>query len=123
MRAVFAVALCLVVGACAAFGGGGPDPYGVWDIVSVNGEDLPFQEMTEGWCELNADGTEVCTMVAEGFPEPLVDSSPFTLGELEDGCFPYESTDPEGGVWTGSICGDVFTAEGPDMVVVLHKRR
>lgn len=122
MRTLVAVALCFLLGACATFGGGEPDPYGIWDIVSINGETLPTAEVTEGWCELRADGIESCTLTLEGVDEPLADTSPFTLGEIRDGCFPYESTDSEGTVWTGSICRDVFTAEGPDMVVVLHKR-
>ncbi len=123
MRTVLGLALCFFLGACATFGGGGPDPYGLWDIVSVNGEALPAAELAEGWCDLRADGTESCTLTVEGLPEPMTDTSPFTLGELEDGCFPYESTDAEGVTWVGSICGDVFTVTGGDINVVLHKRR
>ena len=47
----------------------------------------------------------------------------FSLGHSQEGCIPYESPGEEGVTWTGSICGDVFTTESPDMVVVLHKRR
>lgn len=123
MRTAFAVALSLIVGACATLGGGGTGPFGTWDIVSFNGEPLPVEGLEEGWCELSADGTELCTLFVEGMAEPILDSSPYTLGEMENGCLPYETIDDEGQTWIGSICGDVFTVDGPGQTVVLHKRR
>jgi len=123
MRAVFAVALCFLVGACATFGGSEPDPYGVYELVSINGEALPALEVTAGSCDLRADGTDVCAMTVEGMPEPFVATSPFTLGEFKDGCFPYESTDEEGTLWAGTICGETLTATDGETTVVMHKRR
>jgi len=123
MRNVYAVALCLVLGACATLGGGEFDPYGVYDIVTVNGESLPTMEVISGWCELRTDGTDWCSMTVEGLSEPIEGSSPHTLGEFEDGCIPYESTDEGGVLWTGSICGEILTAANGQLTVVLHKRR
>jgi len=123
MRAVLSVTLCFIVGACATFGGGQPDPYGIYDIVTVNGEPLPAMQVISGWCELRSDGTDWCSMTVEGLAEPIEGSSPHTLGEFEDGCFPYESTDEEGTLWVGAICGEVLTATGGGITVALHKRR
>jgi hypothetical protein len=65
----------------------------------------------------------VYAITIEGMAEPMIGTSPVTLGEFKDGCFPYESTDEEGAVWTGSICGEVLTATNGQNAVVLHKRR
>lgn len=123
MRAILGVALGATLGACATFGGGEPDPYGVYEIVSINGEALPTLEVIAGSCDLRPDGTDVCAMTIEGMAEPIVGTSPVSLGEFKDGCFPYESTDEEGSVWTGSICGEVLTATNGEYTVVMHKRR
>jgi hypothetical protein len=123
MRAVYSAALCFILGACATFGGGEPDPYGIYDIVTINGEALPTMEVISGWCELRPDGTDWCSMTVEGLDEPIEGSSPHSLGEFEDGCFRYESTDEEGGLWTGSICDETITATNGEMTVVLHRRQ
>jgi hypothetical protein len=123
MRTVLAVALYSVLGACARFGGGEPDPFGIYDLVSINGETLPTTEVTEGWCELRTDGTEFCSFTIVGAPEPMSGTSSVTLGEFKDGCLSYQSADGEGSVWTGSICGETLTATNGEYTVVSNKRR
>jgi hypothetical protein len=123
MRIILVLSLCCGLGACATFGGGEPDPYGIYDIVTINGESLPTMEVISGWCELRTDGTDWCSMTVEGLEEPMEGSSPHTLGEFEDGCFPYQSTDEDGTRWTGNICGGVITATNGELTVVLEKRR
>jgi hypothetical protein len=121
MRTVLAVALCFVLGACA----GGPDVFGTYDYVSINGETLPMAAVTEGWMELRADGSLGLSITLPNQPDPMVYEGEFSLGEMEDGCIPYSSPDVEDPdkIWTGSICGDVFTNESAGTTLVLHKRR
>ena len=122
MRAVAAVAFGLVLGACATFGGGEPDAYGIYDVVTVNGESWPTAEGMEGWTELKADGTTELTVTVPGQPNQ-VSNGEFTLGtEVVDGCIAFNGTGEDGSDWTGSICGDVFTVEGPETSVVMHRR-
>jgi hypothetical protein len=123
MRAALALALCFVLGGCATFGGGGPDPYGIYDVVSANGEDWPTPEGMRSWYELRADGTSTATFIIPTQAEPAVNDATFSLGEKEDGCIPFSATGEDKTEWTGSICGDVLSIEGPEMSVVLHKRR
>ena len=128
MRTVLAVALCFGLGACATFGGGGSDPYGIYDIVTVNGEDWTGNPEMNGWYELRADGTSTVTFDITAMPDAEPSNADFSLGEMEDGCIPLTTSAVEGSPWTGSICGDVLTTEGKnelgqDMVVVMHKRR
>ena len=121
MRAVLAVALCFVFGTCA----GEPNPYGIYDYVSINGETLPTAALTEGWMELRADGSLEIGFALPNQADPMVDEGEFSLGEMEDGCIPYTSqdlVDPEK-IWTGSICGDVLTNENAGTTLILHKRR
>jgi hypothetical protein len=120
MRTVFAVALCLVVGACA----GEPDPYGSYDIVSVDGEDWTADQDMNGWYEIRPDGTGTLAFDIAAQPDLEPTESEFNLGEMTDGCIPWSAADPETGVeWTGSICGEVFTIQGAGQTVVMHKRR
>ena len=121
MRTIFAVGLCFVLGACASE----PSVYGIYDYVSINGETLPMAAVTEGWMELRADGSLGLEIVFPNQADPMVSEGEFTLGGMEDGCIPYTSPDVEDPdkVWTGSICGDVFTNESAGETVVLHKRR
>ena len=123
MRTVFAIALCFLLGGCATFGGGEFDPYGMYDLVSINGAALPTMEVTGGWYELRPDGTSTVTMDIAEMPDQEAGNADFSLGEMEDGCFPFRSTGEDGSEWTGSICGDVFTVEGNETTVVMHKRR
>ena len=128
MRAIAAVALCLFLGACATFGGGGFDPYGMYDIVSVNGEDWTGNPEMNGWYELRSDGTSTVTFDITAMPDLEPSHAEFTLGEMEDGCMPFTSTSDEGPPWTGAICGDVLTTVGDNesgehLVVVMHRRR
>ncbi len=129
MRTVFAVALCFVLGGCATFGGGGPDPFGIYDIESIVFLGMPGYFGTAvgsvdtgltGWLELRADGTG--TWRGPEGSEPETAEFSFTLGDLDDGCFPFlmKSDDWEEGV--GTICGDVLTITG-DGEAVFHKRR
>ena len=123
MRAVAAVALCFALSACATLGGGRSGPYGIYDVVSANGEDWPTAEGMRSWYELRADGTSSATFINPNQAEPAVNDATFWLGNMEDGCIPFWATGEDETEWTGSICGDVFTIEGPNMSVVLHKRR
>ena len=122
MRTLGAVALCFALGACATFGGGGPDPYGIYDLVSVNGVDWSATGEMSGWYELRPDGTSTLTLEVAAMPDAEPANANFTLGEMKDGCLPFRSTGEEGSTWTGSICGEVFTVEGPETSVVMHKR-
>jgi len=123
MRIVLAVALCFILGACATFGGGGPDPYGIYDVVSVNGVDWSATDDMSGWYELRADGTSTVTMEVADMPDAEPANANFTLGEMKDGCFPFSGTGEDGSLWKGTICGDVFTIEGPQTSVVMHRRK
>ena len=123
MRTLGAVALCLAFGACATLGVGGPDPYGIYDVVSANGEDWPTPEGMSSWYELRPDGTSTATFIIPNQAEPAVNDATFSLGEKEDGCIPFSATGEDKTEWTGSICGDVLSIEGPGMSVVMHRRR
>jgi hypothetical protein len=95
----------------------------MYDVVSVTGEGLLSAEATESWVELRADGTGTMFVVGPEVPEPTELPFTFSLGQFENGCYPYESQGGEGVMWTGSICGDEFTSSNPEMTVVMHKRR
>jgi len=122
MRAVFAAALYLVLGACATFGGDGFDPYGTYDFVSYGrlGTYGTFIDFSKSWIELRADGTAT---FGDDRPE-LNTQLTFTLGEMEDGCFPIALRWPgDGEDAPGSICGDVYTVEESGGTLIFHKRR
>ena len=128
MRAVYAIALCFVLGACATFGGGGFDPYGIYDVVSMNGVDWAGNADMKAWYELRPDGTSTFTFDVAAMPDQEPADTEFSLGDMEDGCIPFSSTSEETGEWAGSICGDLFTVEGENAAgertaAVMHKRR
>jgi hypothetical protein len=130
MRAVFAVALCFILGACAIFGKGETDPgrgepdsgrgepdiYGIYDLVGD-------PEPGSGWFELMADGYWKMSVSAPGRPEPMDFAGGFSILEEKDGCVWVD-------VWTNetpnqkrpsSICDGVLTSPGSNSV--FHKRR
>jgi hypothetical protein len=123
MRALAAVALCLLVGACATSDRGGPNIYGIYDVVSANGQDWPTADGMSGWYELRADGTSTLTMTIPSQPDLEPANADFSVGEMEDGCVPFNSTGEDGSQWTGTICGDEFKVEGPETSVVMRRRR
>ena len=123
MRTLCAAALSCMVGACVLFGGGGFDPYGIYDVVTANGEDWTENDDFSGWWELRSDGTSTLTINVAMQPEPEHHEVEFSLGEIEDGCFPFTVPDQNEEEWSASICGDVFTIQGPGQDMVLHKRR
>jgi hypothetical protein len=124
VRALFAVALCLVLGGCATFGGGEVvDPYGIYDAVSFNGEPLPRARLTGGWVELRADSTGTVRWFYSEVAEPFELAFSFALGEMEAGCISVMSSTEGFAEEVGSICGDVYTVESQKDTVVLHKRR
>ena len=123
MRTVLAVALFFVLAACATFGGGEPDIYGIYDAVSMNGEPVPRARLTGGWVELRADGTGTVRWFYSEVAEPFELAFTFALGEMEDGCIPVISRTEGFAEEVGSICGDVYTVESQADTVVLHKRR
>ena len=55
--------------------------------------------------------------------EPIVADATFTLGEFEDGCFPFHLVADDGTEWNGSICENEFSMETEGVYAVLHKRR
>ena len=119
MRAFPSLAMCSMLVGCSMFGAEEPDPFGIYDMVSIGGEAVPTTEVAEAWVELRADTTGTTTWVLPGSSEEY--TSPFgeySLGEMTDGCIPYRAVE-----WNGSICGDVFTITGPEYTAVFHKRR
>ena len=105
-------------------GGGGFDPYGVWDVVSLGGVTYPTELVSHWYFELRPDGSVVVSYkLTNG--EEASGVGGFSLGEEKDGCWPInfvfdeEAVDPG----TGSICGDEMTIEGGGEKLVFHKRR
>ena len=124
MRAVFGVGLCIVLGACATFGGGEPEVYGTYDVISVDGAKVPYGEYLEGWLKLRPNGISMFTMVLEGSPGAMEFPGTYILEESEDGCIPFRFVDnehPTEGI-SGTICGDEMTAHDGRSPMVLHKR-
>ena len=94
MRTVLAVALCLVLGACATFGGGGPDVIGIWDLVSIGGNPLPTAgKSATHRAEVKDGGVDGLHFTLEGQTEPLYVESEYSLGDIKDGCVEYRSQD------------------------------
>ena len=121
MRTVFAVALCLVVGACAK---AGPDAVGTWDMVSIGGNPLPYGGMAEHWAEVKESGVVNLHLIMEGESEPQVVEAEYSLGEETDGCVAYSSNDYQSGEpLVGSVCGDVLTLETVDGTSIVYHRR
>ena len=104
MRPAFAVVLCSVLGACATFGGGEPDIYGIYDLV-------PGADEVTGWFELKTDGTWDMEISRPGWPEPGRFAGVFSIGEEKDGCLWIE-------VWVP----DVPDAAGREFAITLGKR-
>jgi hypothetical protein len=127
MRTVLALALCFVVGACATFGGGEPDIYGIYDVVSMDGGSLPSAEISNAWGDLKPDGSWTMTLSLAGTSETMVEEGGSSIGEEVDGCLPFQSWNylaPELMVY-GTICDGVLTVPGTEEVasMVMHKRR
>ena len=119
MRIVRFVALCATVVACAVFGGDEPDPFGVYDMVSMGGESIPTAEVAKAWVELKADTTGSTTWVlAESSEEYSTPFGEYSLGKLKNGCIPFLGLE-----WKGFICGDTFRVAGPEYTAVFEKRR
>ena len=97
--------------------------YGVYDIISFFGEDWTTQGGPGGTYELRSDGTSVLTVTVPDQPQEISEVT-YSIGDgMVDGCFTYGSTDEDGNEYTGTICEDVFTVEGPDGIAILHKRQ
>ena len=126
MRALAAVALCFPLGACAMFGGGGTDIYGVYDMVSIGGESLPNAELTSAWLDWRPDGSWTNTYFPVGAPEPMTEEGQSSLGEEADGCVPFEawgSLTPDQ-PFSGTVCDGVISGTDPEAgTFVMHKRR
>jgi len=127
MRTVFAVALCFVLGACAMFGGGEPDIYGIYDMVSMGGETLPTAEISSAWVDWKPDGSWVMTITPAGTSETMVDEGGSSVEKAVDGCVPFQSWNslaPEV-IVPGTVCDGVATIPGEEGIVamVMHKRR
>ena len=120
MRTGFAVALCFVLGACATFGGGGQDIYGIYEMV-------PGPDGITGWYELKVDGTWDMEMSVPDLPEPMTYSGVFSVGEEKDGCLWIESWVPDAPDAAGektpiSFCDGVMTVPSYENAT-FHKRR
>ena len=121
MRIVLAVTLSLVVGGCAA---DGPEVYGIWDLVSINGESLPTQGMAQHWTDVKEGGVVTLYFVPEGESEPQRVEAEYSLGEVKDGCIAYSSNDYQTGQrLVGSVCVDVLTLNTVDGVPIVYHRR
>jgi len=121
MRGVVAVVLLTILGACS----GEPEIYGIYDLVSISEEALPTADVEKASIELRPDGASVFTFYIPSQFAPVVVQGSFSSGVIEDGCLRVETRrdDRPGEGLTGSICGDVFTADAAGTVMVLHKRR
>ena len=120
--------LILLIAGCASVPRTASDvakPYGIWDVVSFDGEAVTNEGGFEWWFELWPDGSLRNALVAPAVPMGGSETGRFSLGEEEDGCRPIEvvlGKDLEEEA-SGSICGDVLTLEAEGKSMVLHKRR
>jgi hypothetical protein len=124
MRTALAVVLCSFLGGCATSGEGVFHPYGIYDVVSADGQDWTRNDGLNGWWELRPDGTSTLTLdiAAQPYLEPF--HVEFSLGEMEDGCVLFVARGPTASEeWSAHICGEVFTIRGPGQIMVLRKRR
>jgi hypothetical protein len=121
MRIMLAVALGLILGACAD---SGPEVHGIWDLVSINGEPLPTQGMAQHWVDVKEGGVVTLYFIPEGESEPQSVEAEYSLGEVQDGCIAYNSNDYRTGEpLVGSVCGDVLTLNTVDGVPIIYSRR
>ena len=100
------------------------EPYGIWDVVSENGEAVTHEGSFAWWFELWPDGSLRNVLIIPAVPAGGSETGRFSLGEEEDGCGPIEVVidhDPKEEA-SGSICGEVLTLEYPGTSLVLHKR-
>jgi hypothetical protein len=125
MRGVFAVAWCLLFGACATVGGGESQIYGIYDVISIDGATLPYGDYLEAWVELGPNGNSMFTMILVDGPGPMEFPGTYSLEEYRDGCFPFLFVDNEhpSERMSGAICGEVMNAHNGRSPMVLHKRR
>jgi hypothetical protein len=124
MRTVLAVAGCLVVGACATFGGGVEKIYGVYDVTSLNGAPLPNEMLSSGWLDWKPDGSWTGLMTPAGGAEPEALEGQTSVGEEADGCIPLQiwPTEAPEAPGTGTVCDGVMTVNVEGIEWVLHKR-
>ncbi len=96
MRALALLTICFILGVSTTCGGGGPDIYGAYDLVSENAESLPTATTASGWLDWRADG---CI--------------PFQIWAIEA---PDETA-------SGTVCNGVITmANAGGVPLVFHKR-
>ena len=121
MRTVFAVALCFVVGACATT----PDIYGIYDLVSINGESIPNDASSSIWMEWRSDGSWTSHATVVGVPEPVVEDGQSSVEDEVDGCVPFQAWGNEAPdeLITGTVCDGVISGTSPEGPFVMNKRR
>ncbi len=97
--------------------------FGVYDIISFFGEDWTTPGGPSGTYEMRSDGNSVLTISIPDQPQEVSEVT-YSIGDrMVDGCFTYGSRDEDGNEYTGTICEEVFTVEGPEGIGILHKRQ
>ena len=114
-----------MLGACATFGGGEPDIYGIYDLVSANGESIPNDQYSSYWMEWRPDGSWTSHATVVGAPEPVVEDGQSSVEDEVDGCVPFQAWGNEAPdeLIAGTVCDGVISGTSPEGPFVMHKRR